>query len=242
MSVGARRSDKLSRSVTLIEVLIVSIAVMDPSQLIRQCCQVAGVDAANPDDAESLIGFLQHFRPLGEGLEIALAGLPRAEEFLKRLGSLYQLCGDPRRPDGGKDVYFIIRKPSPIDPTDVETLAGHWITQMVDLGERLNHEESVSLLRQIRKIRVLEGLPPKHPRNPEEWSSLLSGFQNILPGLTDGLIEIFPALGALRPACYYIACDSFLRDYFMWPLYEYALSAGEIIVPSQDSLIFGPMG
>lgn len=228
------RLDKLASSKDLFQKdMTASAMVMEPEKLIRQCCQVAGIDAANPEDPESLIGFVQHFRPRGEGIEAALNGLPRAEDFLNRLGTLYQLCGDPRRPDGGKDVYFIIRKPLPIDPADVETLVGHWITQMVDLAERLHHQEAVGLLRKIRRIRVLEGLPPKHPRNPEEWSPLLSGFQKILPGLTDGLIEIFPALGALRPACYYIACDPFLRDYFMWPLYEHALITGASL-PSSD--------
>ncbi len=68
-------------------------------------------------------------------------------------------------------------------------------------------------------IRVLEGLPPKHPKAEAEKSPLLKSLQNQASTLLER-IAADDSAAALRPAYYFVACDPMLRDYLMWPLYR----------------------
>ncbi|MEM6689083.1 MAG: hypothetical protein AAF664_06625, partial [Planctomycetota bacterium] len=86
---------------------------------------------------DKLIGFFQAFRPDGDGLGGYFQDLstqsnppfdePTGRSLDKRLRRLYQAAGDNRRPSGGRDVYFVVRKPEPLDPDIAETLAMSWL-------------------------------------------------------------------------------------------------------------------
>ena len=67
----------------------------------------------------------------------------------------------------------------------------------------------------------MEGLPPKHPKDAAEKSKLLRTLQEGATALVDR-IDAGPYAPILRPAYYFTACDTMLRDYLMWPLYAAA--------------------
>ncbi|MCG8649898.1 MAG: apolipoprotein acyltransferase, partial [Pirellulales bacterium] len=67
-------------------------------------------------------------------------------------------------------------------------------------------------------VRILEGIPPKHPKDEREKSNLLKTFQQDATVLVER-IDTDPVAAMLRPAFYFTACDAMLRDYLMWPLY-----------------------
>ncbi len=81
----------------------------------------------------------------------------------------------------------------------------------------------------LPSIRVLEGTPPKHPKDDSEKSNLLRSIQDSA-SLVER-IEAGPFPAALRPAYYFTACDPMLRDYLMWPLYAGATGLSDPLLP-----------
>jgi len=181
--------------------------------------------------ADSLIGFFQAFRPDGSGLEGAFEQIAVGEQLRERLGLLFQVAGEDRRPQGGRDAYFVVRNPSPIDPSESEQLAVDWLERMRDLALMLGDVETVSVLQPTPAIRVLEGIPPKHPKRDEEKSELLKTFQYDIAMLTARIDAADPHAPVLRQAYYFIACDPMLRDYLMWPLYAGAAAVNDPFEP-----------
>lgn len=196
-------------------------------------------DAANENDP--LIGYFQSFRPDGRAIESAFEELGEDNRSLfdspavgsqldERLTQLYQVAGDNRRPQGGRDAYFIVRNPAPIDPENAETLAKQWVSNIAEFAQTVGDSETSLRLQSIPKIRVLEGLPPKHPKQVHEKTNLLQTFQDDVPLLVER-IDVGPVAPLLRTAYYFIACDSVLRDYLMWPIYSTAVNLADPMEP-----------
>tara|TARA_R110002049_G_scaffold27321_2_gene94241 strand:+ start:453670 stop:454446 length:777 start_codon:yes stop_codon:yes gene_type:complete len=181
--------------------------------------------------ADSLIGLFQSFRPDGEGLAGAFDQVSSGEQLRERLQTLFDVAGDDRRPQGGRDAYFVVRNPQPIAPDVAHQKAIQWIEGLTELALMLGDVETVGALQPIPKIRVLEGIPPKHPRREEEKSELLKAFQNDVTMLTARIDAADPHAAVLRQAYYFIACDAMLRDYLMWPLYAQAAAVDDPFEP-----------
>jgi hypothetical protein len=222
---------------------------MDSDSLVLQLHQRAGTLPDADPDADSLIGFFQAFRPDGTPEQPLFTGLIRsgdasllgsngqsvlteeiAEALDERLVALYRTAGDNRRPGGGKDAYFVVRQPQPIDPDVVESLAEKLIEDLAELASVVGDAETASLLGQSPRIRVLEGLPPKHPKRDDEKTSLLRAMQQEVPQWVSRL-DVGGLAGLLRPAYYFIACDPLLRDYLMWPLYRESARLADPFLP-----------
>ncbi len=192
------------------------------------------VAAQAPNDdlsADSLIGIFQSFRPDG----LALAGIfdevPGGEEFVHRLGQLYDTTGDSRRPDAMRDAYFIVRQPAAISAAAAGQHAETFFTRLAELASRLNRDSFATQLQQIERVRVLEGKPPKHPKAKEERVALLQAIDEHGSALTAGMTDAESLAELLRPACYFTACDPFLRDYLLWPLLEPSAAWGDPFAP-----------
>ncbi len=170
-------------------------------------------------ESESLIGFFQLFRPDGGDLNGLFDALRQGDELSGRLQSAYQAAGDDRRPQGGRDAFFIVRSPSPLSPELAEHHAVTWIQGLQQLAEAVGDTHVAQRLASPPKIRVLEGIPPKHPKQPHERSELLNVFLDHAPALTEKVAGVDAHAELLRPAYYFIACDAMLRDYLMWPFY-----------------------
>ncbi len=173
-------------------------------------------------NTDSLIGFFQVFRPDGLALAGLFDHLDIGDQLHQRLDRLYAACGDDRRPDGRRDAYFVIRRPSAIDPDKASDLASGWLERLSVLAKRVGDDDLAASLNPAPKIRVLEGLPPKHPKADEEKSRLLRCLQDQASVLLDRIQPTPAAAAALRSAYYFVACDPMLRDYLMWPFYAAA--------------------
>lgn len=196
---------------------------MDSKTLFEQFRQAARFDGETSDDPDALIGVFQSFRPDGIGLDAAFEGLDESAELQGRLSDLYRECGDSMRPQGGRDAYFVVRRPRPIDPAVAESAAREWLDNLAILSQAAGNLRASEYLSRDLRIRVLEGIAPKHPRAVQEKSSLLQVFETDIPEFLVQLGHTTPAIDLLRPAYYFIACDAALRDYLMWPLYRTAL-------------------
>ncbi|MDG2223273.1 MAG: apolipoprotein acyltransferase [Rubripirellula sp.] len=192
---------------------------MSTESLIRRFHDLACVAPETELDADSLIGFFQVFRPDGAAIAGLYEDFDVGDQLIERLGRLYAAAGDDRRPQGGRDAYFVVRRPLPLDPKLAESLATQWLTGIAELALHVGDTETHQTLVPTPKIRVLEGIPPKHPKREEEKSRLLSTVQQRVPGLVEK-IQGGPYAELLRPAYYFTACDNMVRDYLMWPLYQ----------------------
>src|SRR5690606_6820142 len=118
------------------------------------------------------------------------------------------------------DAYFIVRQPAPVAADAVEHAGRRWLENLRQLDDKVGSGSLAALLAGDLEVRVLEGKPPKHPRDPAERPHLLRE----LVAFSDRFIEpLEPADDAalvLRRAYYFIACDAYLRDYLLWPLYR----------------------
>jgi hypothetical protein len=199
---------------------------VNSSTLFEQCRLAARLDAEAPMHPDSLIGMFQAFRPDGIGLDDAFSGMPCAGDLFRRLERLYRDSGEDQRPQGGRDAYFVIRAPRPIDPIVAESTARQWLENLSELAKATSQPAASTVLSRDIQIRVLEGIAPKHPKDDSEKSELLKVFTNEVPELSHRLVtKSTPRsdcdfLDLLRPAYYFIACDASLRDYLMWPLYQ----------------------
>jgi len=196
---------------------------MTTDELIRRFHDLACVDPETERDADSLIGFFQVFRPDGAAIADLYGDLDEGPELVERLQRLYQAAGEDRRPQGGRDAYFIVRRPAGIDPEHARQLAESWLDGMAKIAACVEDQSTLEALRPRPAIRVLEGVPPKHPRQAEDKSQLLKAIQAYSTGWYEK-VQTSPYADVLRPAYYFTTCDPMVRDYLMWPLY--AGSAG----------------
>jgi len=189
---------------------------------------VASGHAVDPDDSETLVGAFQKFRPDGKSLEKVFERAPCGEALMDRLSRVYETTGEARRSDGMSDAFFIVRNPAKIEPSEALSVATDFFNQLQQLAVESNVSELHSVLSPLPTIRIIEGKAPKHPKADLEKSTLLQAMQKQAPALIDNFLGNPEESGQqdpqkafaqfLSPALYFVACDSFLRDYLLWPL------------------------
>ena len=190
--------------------------------------QYAGTEKPDDADADSLIGFFQSFRPDGRALSGLFDGLienPSVIEGLHdRLERLFSAAGNDRRPQGGRDAYFVVRKPAKRHPEEIESLAKGWLNELAQLARATGFGDLSDRLAAMPKLRVLEGVPPKHPKEDWQKAELLKMLQQNGPKMSACLpaSDLSRIAASLAPAYYYVSCDWMLRDFLMWPLYQNA--------------------
>ncbi|MEM9364989.1 MAG: apolipoprotein acyltransferase [Planctomycetota bacterium] len=187
--------------------------------LLERMQQRLPLPAVEPLTSESLVGFFQNFR--GDNYHLLhgfYEGFPGVESLAARLNELYQAAGDGRRPGGGRDAYFVVRNPLPMEPDEAERLALAWVGKLAGLARTVGRVDMVGILERIQHVRVLEGIPPKHPKAEVEKCRVLLALQDDFPELilTGFLGE--PSFEIVHPAYYYICCDSYIAAHLIWPL------------------------
>ena len=202
---------------------------MSTNALLRKCHDLAGLGPETSLEPDSLVGFFQVFRPDGQALAELFSELEVGDELQSRLQQLYAIAGDDRRPSGGRDAYFLVRDPKPLEPERAEQLATSWLEGLIAIASHLEEESIRETLQPLPRIRVLEGTPPKHPKDEAEKSRLLRSVQQAATLVER--IDAGPFPAALRPAYYFSACDTMLRDYLMWPLYARATGLRDPLFP-----------
>lgn len=185
----------------------------------QRCRQIAAIGDDETLSPTALVGVFQRFRPDGSGLDPLYAGMPRGDAYRQRLDRLYAAAGDDQRPGGGRDAYFVVRKPPSLSPELAEEHADSWLKGLRQLAVRSEHDSLKERLSTMPKIRVLEGIPPKQPKSDQDSFPLLRAIKVDVATLTDGIAEHCAVVSLLREAYYFTACDSMLRDYLLWPAY-----------------------
>lgn len=188
-------------------------------QILTKMSIAVGRESDGLRSADDLIGYFQSFRPDGRGLAGIFEPLTIADQLHQRLDALFEAAGDDRLAQKGRDAYFVVRRPAPIDPDEVRTAGRQWIDRLIDWADELEQHETARTLRGIETVRVLEGIAPKNPRNDDEKSNVLRVLQNEVAHWTDRFGGDDPLVERLRSAFYYIACDAMLRDHMMWPFF-----------------------
>jgi len=191
-------------------------------QVLQRMAEAVGMDPAKLDEEDSLIGFFQSFRPDGRGLQGVFDEFPAGEQLHNRLDQLFAAAGDDRRPQGGRDAYFVVRRPPPLEPDAAREAAEQWLTQTAQLASMVGRDAVNERLGGVSHVRVLEGIAPKQPRQPEDKTELWKTLHEEVPQLVEAIEPHPPLASALRPAYYFIHCDAMLRDYLMWPIYQQA--------------------
>lgn len=183
------------------------------------CNQIAALNIQDvqPEEPRSLVGMFQKLRPDPAVLEPIFDQVVNGDEVYERLVKVYEICGHPRRPDGMKDAFFIVRDPDAVAPEVVQSLGQEFFKGLGLLAFELNHDELATCLQPIPEIRLVEGAVPKHPKSEEEKSNLLKQVTKAGPAVTDELRGKMEIANFLSRATYFIACDAFLRDFILWP-------------------------
>ncbi|PHQ34834.1 apolipoprotein acyltransferase [Rhodopirellula bahusiensis] len=202
--------------------------------LLRRMGEAVGIMDDSVFENDKFVGFFQSFRPDGRGLDGVFERLDCGDELQQRLEKLFEVAGDDRRPQGGRDAFFLARSPKPIDPKVVESKAVDWTERMAAMAETLGEPEAADRLRAITKHRVLEGIPPKHPKQAHEKTELLKTFQNVVENLVCQIATPDPFAETLRPPYYFVSCDAGVRDHLMWPLYRDHVEVEEPFQPYFD--------
>ncbi len=175
--------------------------------------------AAEVPAADALVGFFQLFRPNGENLEGVFDGINVGDQLAERLEKVFSHAGDNQRPKGGRDAYFIVRNPRRLAVEQAEHQATNWIEGLQKVAVAVGDTSTSERLAKVPKIRVLEGIPPKNPKQDHEKTELFKAVAERSTELTEQIDDIDPHADLLRRAYYFISCDAMLRDYLMWPFY-----------------------
>jgi hypothetical protein len=160
-----------------------------------------------------LVGFFQAFRPYGQDLPRALEGVVRAEEILPRLLQIYAATApgwDER------DAYFVVRAPDPLFQDQARDLILAHVQRFAQIAKEVGAIELLGILEPPPEIDVVQGHTP-WPPDPDGVESLMYDartdfIESLTPTASDALL--------LDDALYHLACDYYLRDYVLWPLYR----------------------
>lgn len=192
---------------------------MNAQAIIERLKQAANVPSEDPS-ADSLIGVFQTFRPDGLALAGIFDDVEGGQEFAHRMGQVYDASGEARRPDAMHDAYFIVRQPAPISADAAGRHARDFFANLAELARQMDRDQLYSVLQPPPRVRVMEGKPPKHPKAEQEQANLLKAINQDATAITEAFTAEGSVAAILRPACYFIACDPFLRDYVLWPLLD----------------------
>lgn len=173
---------------------------------------------------ENLVGFFQKFRPHGNGLAAALEGVVGANEILPRLLELYEVTADGWQRE---DAYFVVKNPKPCSKEQARQLTNLHLQKMREVAREIGNRDLRHLLEHPPQIEVICGKVP-WPPGQNDLESLIYEVR------TDFILSLTPLnshILLLNDAFYHIACDYFLRDYILWPLYRHSTTVVEPFKP-----------
>jgi hypothetical protein len=203
--------------------------MLSANEFQNRCRSLGSFESDQELDATAMIGFFQRFRPDGQGLDGLFDDHPHGDQLQRRLDRVFAATGNDRREGGGRDAYFIVRDPPPISAELTEHHGQMWLESLRQIAARLDSKSIVSWLDPLPRIRVLEGSPPKQPKGDLDTFPLLRVIKVDVTELTNQLAMDCHVVSLLRDAYYYIACDSMLRDYLLWPAYSEALGTEDLL-------------
>ena len=137
---------------------------MTTDTLIRRFHDLAGLEPETALDADSLIGFFQIFRPDGSAIDGLYSDLDVGQALHARLDKLYAVAGNDRRPQGGRDAYFVIRNPEPLDPELARQLGFGWLQGLRELARCVGDAMTAEVLDPIPRFASWKACHRSTPR------------------------------------------------------------------------------
>jgi hypothetical protein len=159
---------------------------------------------------EEYFGLFQQFRPLGEGVEQALAGVPNRDQYVSRLLEVYKVTCDD---SCAADAYFVVRSPIHTSDSELRSLGSDFVTELRALAENIGNAELFEYLRSIDSVEVVQR--SRLNRSNDDNTLVMEGIRDWLNGIgkrDDPILR-------MREAFYSVACDFFLMYYLQWPYY-----------------------
>jgi len=182
---------------------------MTEAQVLTRWGKIVG--AASQE--HNLAGFFQKFRPHGDGLTEALKGVAGADEILPRLLDVYEATAEGWE-EG--DAYFVVRSPKTLAKEQAKQFAASYLHKMEEVARAVGNSELIRILQGRHRIEVVSGKTPWPPGQGDPETLLYEARADFMLSLAP--MESHMLL--LDDALYHIACDYFLRDYILWPLYS----------------------
>ena len=186
---------------------------------------------SNPDDERSADNGDADREPGNTlaGPDRLIGGEGVGGDLAHRLSQLFDAAGEGYRPGGGRDAYFVVRKPKSMEPEAAERLAEGFFARLQRIAVSDCTEDHSAIPDELPRIRVLEGIPPKQTKPHEGRTRWLSAILEHVPNWS-AQWKSGDAVHRLRSAYYFTTCDPMVRDHLMWPLYRTLPSACADIV------------
>jgi hypothetical protein len=182
----------------------------------------------NEDD---LFAFFDCFRPDGAGVERVFAGVAGGEEIVLRLLKVYECTKE----SFGGFGYFIVRRPTRATPEKLVDLTTQHLEKVRQIACSFRPEaiktkqmrESLiagaaklaSLLETLTQIEIKREAAPA--RTQPDYQAPETILYDVVGDWVMGLDPIPSAALLMREAFYSIACDYYIANYLMWPLYRH---------------------
>jgi len=172
-----------------------------------------------------LIGFFQHFRPCGEGVEDVFEDVVLGDEISARIKTIYEATAEGYDP---RDMYFEVKSPPAMAETEIKALVGSHVRNLLAIA-KIEHNETVSS--------ALDPLPKIELFNMDEVAeegdceSVESVIAEMCGDYLLGLSSVDSQALLLEEAFYSVASNYNLVCYLLWPLYRHAASINEPFEP-----------
>lgn len=193
-------------------------------QILARWKKLAGANSPQPwTDEDDLVGFFEHFRPQGKGLEAVFEGVEAGDEVLPRLKQVFKATAK-----SSPDAPYFLPTPSqsPTASTVTKLLRQHW-KKLSQIAAAVDDEEAVKLLSKMPPIKIVKGELPEQDEDPlaERIRDLVIDFQSSLRARKSSAHLLGEAL--------YSMADSYaIPDYVLWPLYADSSDIDEPFAPA----------
>lgn len=166
---------------------------------------------------EDYYGLFQQFRPNGDGIEQAFAGIPDSDEYVERLLEIFQATDNETC---ATDAYFIVRFPLATSTDELHRLGREMIGGFRSLADRIGNAELSQYLGSVTGPEIVD--PSRMNRSNDDNLLVMEATGDFLNAIGDSENPIVN----MSEAFYSVACDFFLKYYLMWPAYSKQIGIG----------------
>jgi hypothetical protein len=193
---------------------------MTEQEIIERWKSMSGNNSGRPWTNDQVVGFFQAFRPYGQSLSEALDGVVGTKEILPRLLEVYQATASGW--DQG-DAYFVVRTPNPLSQVRARLLVITHLQRFADIAKAVGASELLALLAPLPRIEVIQGQTPWPPSQDDPETLIYEARTEFMASLTPSPSHAL----LLKESIYNLACDYFLGDHILWPLYQHSTTLVE---------------
>jgi hypothetical protein len=184
-----------------------------PDDLLAQWKRLAGDPSPSAWQPENAYGFFQTFRPLGDGVDEALVGVPHAAELTGRLVAVYRATASGWRRGNSEDLYCVVRDPARLEDTRAIDLVRQHLAALASMALDLDLTDPSLQLDPTLPVDIIRGAPAP----PIDRDGIETALYELQGDWFDAR-PFVPLAHAMREAMYSLACDYPLAHFVLWPL------------------------